>query len=74
MRGHVRRNRQNRQIAGELGLNKDDVQGMSKQLRQGIECAQPHPLLSGEIEADEIYVTAGHKGRPDAVRKTMEAN
>jgi hypothetical protein len=25
-----------RQIAAELGLNKDDVQGMTKQLREGV--------------------------------------
>jgi transposase-like protein len=62
-------NLSNRQIASELGLNKDDVQRMTQQLRQGIECAQPDPLLSGEVEADEVYVTAGHKGHPDAVQK-----
>lgn len=26
----------NRQIAAELGLNKDDVQSMTKQLREGV--------------------------------------
>ena len=62
-------NLSNRQIASELGLNKDDVQRMTKQLRQGIECAQPDPQLSGEVEANEVYVTAGHKGRPEAVQK-----
>lgn len=62
-------NLSNRQIASELGLNKDDVQRMAKQLRQGIACAQPAPLLSGDVEADEVYVTAGHKGHPDAVQK-----
>ncbi len=25
--------------------------------------------LSGEVECDEVYVTAGHKGNPDAVKK-----
>lgn len=29
-------NLSNRQIAQELGLNKDDVQGMTKQLREGV--------------------------------------
>jgi hypothetical protein len=42
---------------------------MTKQLRQGIERAQPDPQLSGEVEADEVYITAGHKGRPEAVQK-----
>ncbi|MEA3642208.1 MAG: IS1595 family transposase [Lamprobacter sp.] len=62
-------NLSNRQIASELGLNKDDVQRMTQQLRQGIKSAQPAPRLSGEVEADEVYVTAGHQGHPDAVQK-----
>ena len=27
------------------------------------------PILEGEIEMDEVYVVAGHKGNPDAVKK-----
>jgi transposase-like protein len=50
-------NLSNRQIASELGLHKDDAQRMTKQLRQGIECAQPDPQFSGEVEADEVYVS-----------------
>ena len=63
-------NLSNRQIAQELDLNKDDVQRMTQQLREGIECAQPEPALGGEVEADEVYVVAGHKGQPEAVKKT----
>jgi len=75
-------NLSNRQIASELGLNKDDVQGMTKQLRQGIECAQSEPVLSGEVEADEVYITAGpqrstrcgaKKGRPARRRRLKGA-
>lgn len=47
----------------------DDVQRMAEQLRQGIVARQPDPILSGEVECDEAYVVAGHKGRPDAVKK-----
>lgn len=47
----------------------DDVQRMAEQLRQGIVARQPDPILSGEVECDEVYVVAGHKGRPDAVKK-----
>lgn len=62
-------NLSNRQIAQELGLNKDDAQRMAAQLREGIVAAQPEPVLSGEVECDEAYVVAGHKGRPEAVKK-----
>lgn len=62
-------NLSNRQIAQELSLNKDDAQRMTRQLREGIECKQPLPVLSGEVEADEVYVVAGHKGHPEAVKK-----
>ena len=62
-------NLSNRQIARELDLNKDDVQRMTKQLRQGVVVNQPEPVLSGEVECDEVYVVAGHKGHPEAVKK-----
>ena len=62
-------NLSNAQIAQELGLNPDDVQRMTEQLRQGIVARQPEPTLSGEVECDEVYVVAGHKGHPDAVKK-----
>ncbi len=29
---------------------------------------QPEPVLSGDVECDEVYVIAGHKGQPEAVR------
>jgi len=62
-------NLSNRQIAQELGLHKDDTQRMTAQLRVGIDSKQALPELSGEVEADEVYVIAGHKGHPDAVKK-----
>jgi len=65
-------NLSNAQIAQELGLNKDDVQSMASQLRAGIVAAQPTPELSGEVECDEVYIVAGHKGHPDAVKKRPE--
>ncbi len=60
----------NQQIGHDLGLNKDDVHRMTSQLREGIVAAQPRPTLSGEGECDEVYVVAGHKGNPDAVKKS----
>jgi transposase-like protein len=65
-------NLSNQQIARELDLNKDDVQRMTKQLRQGVVVKQPEPVLSGEVECDEVYVVAGHKGHPAAVKKRVD--
>jgi hypothetical protein len=33
---------------------------------------KPVVRLSGEVECDEVYVVAGHKGHPEAVRKEGE--
>lgn len=57
------------QIARELGLNKDDVQKMVKQLREGIVAAKPVAKLQDIVECDEVYIVAGHKGNPAAVVK-----
>ena len=62
-------NLSNHQIAAELGLNKDDVQQMTRTLRKGVEAKRPQVRLEGEVECDEVYVVAGHKGRPAAVKK-----
>ena len=53
-------NLSNAQIARELGSNPDDVQRMTEPLRDGIVARQPEPLLSGDVECDEVYVVAGH--------------
>jgi transposase-like protein len=62
-------NLSNRQIAGELGLAVSDVQAMTEQLRRGLAAKTPAVELTGEVEIDEIYVVAGHKGQPDEVAK-----
>ncbi len=62
-------NLSNAQVAQELGLNPNDAQRMSKQLRDGIVCHQPEPRLSGEVECNEVYVVVGHKRHPAAVKK-----
>src|SRR5277367_5356916 len=64
-------NLSNRQIAGELSLNEDDVQVMATQLRDGLVARIPEVVLDGEVEADEVYVVAGHKGNPLAVQKKV---
>jgi transposase-like protein len=58
-----------RQIAQELNLNKDDAQHMAEVLRSGVVEMKPQTVLSGEVECDEVYVVAGHKGQPQAVKK-----
>jgi transposase-like protein len=57
------------QIAKELSLNKDDAYYMSNVLRTGVVENKPEPELTGEVECDEVYVVAGHKGKPDSVKK-----
>lgn len=63
-------NLSNRQIALELDLNEGDVQRMAQQLREAVVSKKPPIQLSGEVECDEVYVVAGHKGQPDAVKKS----
>jgi transposase-like protein len=58
-----------RQIAQELGLDGSDVQAMTEQLRRGLVARTPRGTLAGEVEIDEVYVVAGHKGQPAAVAK-----
>jgi hypothetical protein len=30
--------------------------------------------LSGTVESDEVYIVAGHKGHPEAVKKKAETD
>src|SRR5688500_13904008 len=62
-------NLSNRQIAQELDLSQSDAQEMTEQLRDGIVARTPPTILSGEVEIDEVYVVAGHKGQPAEVEK-----
>jgi transposase-like protein len=62
-------NLSNRQIAQELGLSPSDAQAMAEQLRRGLVAKAPATKLEGEVEIDEVYVVAGHKGQPAAVAK-----
>ena len=62
-------NLSNRQIAQELGLGASDVQAMTERLRGGLVAKTPAVRLEGEVEIDEVYVVAGHKGQPAAAVK-----
>ena len=57
------------QIAKELNLDKDDSHYMASVLRSGVVEKKADAKLSGEVECDEVYVVAGHKGNPAAVKK-----
>src|SRR5919112_4946787 len=60
-------NLSNRRIAQELGLSQSDVQPMTERLRRGLAAKTSAATLEGEVEIDEVYVVAGHKGQPAAV-------
>jgi len=62
-------NLSNRQIAEELDLSTSDVQAMTEHLRHGPVARTPPAELAGEVEIDEVYVVAGHKGQPAEVAK-----
>jgi transposase-like protein len=62
-------NLSNRQIARELDLGVSDVQAVTEALRRGLTAELPPAILRGEVEIDEVYVVAGHKGHPAAVAK-----
>ncbi len=62
-------NLSNRQIALELGLDISDTQAITEQLRRGLVARMPTVELQGEVEIDEVYVVAGHKGQSAAVAK-----
>jgi len=47
-------------------------QEMATLLRNGILAKEPEVTLSGEVECDEVYIVAGHKGNPEAVKKKNE--
>ena len=57
------------QISKELNLNKDDAHYMASILRSGVVDKKPDVKLLGEVECDEVYIVAGHKGNPAAVKK-----
>jgi transposase-like protein len=62
-------NLSNEQIAHELAVNVSDVQQMTTQLREGVVKKKPTVTLSNEVECDEAYVVAGHKGQPEVVKE-----
>ena len=62
-------NLSNLQIAAELDLAASDAQAMIEHLRNGLAAQAPAAKLQGQVEIDEVYVVAGHKGPPAEVVK-----
>lgn len=50
-------------------MNEDDVHAMASCLREGLVAKAPEVKLEGVVEIDEVYVVAGHKGNPAAIKK-----
>ncbi len=63
-------NLSNRQIAKELDICVSDCQNMTTLLREAVFNKKPEVILTGEVEFDEVYVVAGHKGHPEGVKKS----
>lgn len=62
-------NLSNQQIAAEIGLGVSDTQAMTEHLRHGLLVRIPPTRLQGEVEGDEVYIVAGHKGQPAEVAR-----
>ncbi len=62
-------NLSNSQISEELDIGLDTSQRMCSELREGIIKKKEVSELDGEVEFDEVYVVAGHKGRQDKVKE-----
>lgn len=59
----------NAQIAKELDLNESDAHDMVTAIRDAVFKKKPSPILKENVETDEVYIVAGHKGHPDAVER-----
>ena len=61
----------NSQISKELDLSPGDVHEMTTLLRTTVVKRKPDITLEGEVEFDEVYIVAGHKGHPEALKKSV---
>lgn len=50
-------------------MTENDSHAMTSLLREDVYEKRPQQVLDGEIEFDELYVIAGHKGHPESVKK-----
>ena len=65
-------NLSNRQISKELEISEKMAQSMTERLRCGIDENKEEVILNEEVECDEVYIVAGHKGNPEAVKKKVD--
>jgi len=56
-------------LCTNAGLDGSDVQAMTEHLRHDLAARIAPATLTGEVEIDEVYVVAGHKGQPAEVAK-----
>jgi hypothetical protein len=61
------------QIAKELALNPSDARAMVQRLRQGIVDRQTSTSLYSQVECDEVYAVAGHKGHIRMLENVKQA-
>ena len=59
----------NRQIAQELGLCQGSGHEIGNAIRTEVCAKKPAVKLSGIVEFDEVYIIAGHKGLPAAIKE-----
>jgi transposase-like protein len=51
-----------KRLAEELGHSRSTVHLLAKKFRENLAVSAPDPILTGEIEIDEMYIRAGDKG------------
>ncbi|WP_299947820.1 hypothetical protein [uncultured Microbulbifer sp.] len=61
----------NSQISQELGLNKDDIQQMTQQLREAVHRKTSDITLDGEVECDEVYAVADIRDSQKQLKKAV---
>lgn len=56
------------QISKELDLSLSDVHEMTTLLRTTVVERKPEVTFAGEVEFEKVYIVAGHKGHPEALK------
>jgi hypothetical protein len=61
-------------LSEELGHKWESVHRLSKDFKEFLAQKSPDPILSGEIEIDEMYHSAGNKGLKKTILDTEVLN
>lgn len=51
-----------KRLSEELGHKRDSIHRLAKDFKESLTKNLPDPILSGDIEIDEMYYSAGDKG------------